>query len=399
MKKKIIPIILILLIVLVNFISPSKIEAKTLGEFKSELNSLKTQYSNNESKKKLTEDQIVAIEKRIDSINAQTEKLNKEIKSLNSEIEVSKAESKKMDEEMKNIINLYQKNTSNPFYLEYLLDGKDYTEFIYRLAVVEQLTDYSKKMIDKYNAIIKKNNDRLKEIDKKKEEIKNLEKELIENSKKLQDDLTGIKIAGMDLTEDIKKLEQTVKTYEETYKCSENEQITTCVNRYYSKKNGNKVSTNVASSAGFYYPIGYWTNMFPYGHHDRGLDLSVSEGQPVHPIADGTVTEITPKYRCGGNMIYIVHNVKGKKYTSAYFHLKSYNVRVGQEVSHNDIIGFSGGARIGKSTNSYDYCTTGPHLHLQVATGYYDPHSYFGGYIGWGTFNSRSFNPATILNF
>ena len=33
--------------------------------------------------------------------------LNKEIKSLNNEIEVSKAESKKMDEEMKNIINLY----------------------------------------------------------------------------------------------------------------------------------------------------------------------------------------------------------------------------------------------------------------------------------------------------
>ena len=99
-------------------------------------------------------------------------------------------------------------------------------------------------------------------------------------------------------------------------------------------------------------------------------------------------------------MIWIVHNVNGKKYTSAYYHLKSYNVKIGDSVSHNDVIGYSGGIAKGNSYNNYDGCTTGPHLHLQMATGWYDPNSLFsGGYSAYYNFDANSFNPTSVINF
>ena len=135
-------------------------------------------------------------------------------------------------------------------------------------------------------------------------------------------------------------------------------------------------------------------------HHDKGFDFSTPEGQEVHPVADGIVSEVWHHYRCGGNMIWIVHNVNGKKYTSAYFHLKSYNVKIGDKVSHNDVIGLSGGISKGNSYNTYDGCTTGPHLHLQLANGWYDPNSLFAGsYSGYWTFDNNSFNPLNVISY
>ena len=130
------------------------------------------------------------------------------------------------------------------------------------------------------------------------------------------------------------------------------------------------------------------------------IDLTTPEGQQVHPVADGTVSEVWHHYRCGGNMVWIVHNINGKKYTSAYYHLMSYNVSVGDSVSHNDVIGTTGGIARGNSYNTYDGCTTGPHLHLQLATGWYDPNSLFSGsYSSYSTFDSNSFNPVNVINF
>jgi murein DD-endopeptidase MepM/ murein hydrolase activator NlpD len=72
-------------------------------------------------------------------------------------------------------------------------------------------------------------------------------------------------------------------------------------------------------------------------------------------------------------------------------HLKSFAVKVGDKVSVNTVVAYSGG---GKSTASkyggYDRCTTGAHLHYGLASG------------GWygsskstplGSFNSHTMNP------
>lgn len=403
--KKSIKLVLIIITLVLCFCNTNNVQAKTLAELKSELATKKANYNKNQSQKQMTEAEIVKVEKEIESINDEIDKLNQEIVDLNNDIEECNKEIKKMSEEIKSIINFYQINSGESFYLEYVFSATDYTDFIYRFALTEQLSQYRERTINKYNALIEENKKRISQIATKKIELKKLESELNTKFKKLETELTGIKMAGVNIKDEISDMESTIKLYQNTYKCSDNEQLTTCIDRYNNKNNSGSSSSNynVPSAYGFYVPINSWTRIYEFQHHDNGLDLSTAEGQSVRPIADGTVIDIWYKYSCGGNMVWIAHNVNGKKYTSGYFHLKTVNVAIGQTVTHNSVIGTTGGARKGTSTNTYDSCTTGPHLHLQVSTGHYSRYVTVRGqsglHISWSAWNSKSFNPRNIINF
>lgn len=397
--KKISCLVLVFVLIFVScFIKIDKVSAKTLAQFRSELNAMRDDYNKNQASKKMTEQEIAKVKAEIESINDEIDKVNGEIDELNADIERRNEEIKKMDNEIKQIINYYQLSSSESAYLEYVFEAQDFTDFIYRMAVSEQLSDYRDKTIKEYTNLIEQNKKKIEEMNSKKNELSKLKSELNTKFKKLETELTGIEMAGLSIKDEITALENTLKLYENTYKCSENEELTACINRY----NGRSSSGyTVPSAYGFYVPISYWTYIFPFKHHDNGLDLSTPEGQSVHPIADGVVVDIWEHYNCGGNMVWIAHNVNGKKYTSAYFHLKTINVALDQQVTHDSVIGISGGARIWTSTNTYDSCTTGPHLHLQVATGHYDRISYWGGkfHINYSAWNSHSIDPASIINF
>ena len=408
MKKNI--LLNLFIIVLMFFLcGTTNVEAKTLGELKKELAAMKDKYNKNESDKKMTEAEIAKVEKEIETINEEIDKLNQEVKDLQADIEMRNKEIDKMNKEIKSIMNYYQLTSGDFFYLEYIFQATDYTDFIYRLALTEQLSEHRKKIVDEYNRLIEENKNKIEEIAAKKVQLKKLEKDLNVKFDKLETELTGIKMAGVNIKDEIADLETTIKMYQTTYKCTDTEQLTACVNRHKkpssSSGSGSKDASayNVPSASGFYVPITYWTRIYEFKHHDNGLDMSTPEGQPVHPIADGVVIDIWYKYSCGGNMIWVAHNVNGKKYTSAYFHMKTVNVSIDQSVTHKTLLGYSGGARIGTSTNTYDTCTTGPHLHLQVSTGHYSRYvsvkGQSGWHISWSAWNRNSFNPRNIINF
>ena len=80
--------------------------------------------------------------------------------------------------------------------------------------------------------------------------------------------------------------------------------------------------------------------------------------------------------------------VKGKQYRTVYQHLHSINVSVGEYVSASTVIGTVGGGE------SYDRCSTGPHLHFGLLKGwdgytYYDPRNYIDFPGKGGRFYSR----------
>ena len=392
------------ILILTLFVIPMNIKAATLSEFKNELNSLKAKQAENESTKKKTEAEIAQTRKEIDSIMDQIEELNIQIDELNADIEARNQSIDKMKDEIASIVHYYQVTTVQNMYYEYVFNADSYTDFIYRFAITEQLSDYREKTINEYNRLIEENKKKVEEISAKKVELSKREAQAKQKYDSLNGQLTGITTAGVSLKDEIAEMEKKINTYQNTYKCSDTEEISACVYRYnhpnVTKTTKGNHNITVASSSGFYLPISYWTKTYPFLHHDKGFDLSTPEGQEVHPVADGIVSEVWHHYKCGGNMIWIVHNVNGKKYTSAYFHLKSYNVKIGDSVSHNDVIGLSGGIAKGNSYNNYDGCTTGPHLHLQLANGWYDPNSLFAGsYSGYYTFDNNSFNPVNVINF
>ena len=59
-----------------------------------------------------------------------------------------------MHEEIKQIIHYYQVSSSEAFYLEYVFKAKDYTDFIYRLALAEQLSEYRENTIAEQNRYV-----------------------------------------------------------------------------------------------------------------------------------------------------------------------------------------------------------------------------------------------------
>jgi len=87
----------------------------------------------------------------------------------------------------------------------------------------------------------------------------------------------------------------------------------------------------------------------------KGVDFG-SDGSPIiRASANGIVTKakVIGGY---GNTITIAHTLNGKKYETLYAHLKSYSVKVGQNVNQGQQIGIKG-----TTGNS-----TGIHLHFEI---------------------------------
>ena len=373
-------------------IGSMRVDAKTLAELKSELSSAESRYKENQSAKSQTQSEINATKNKIDSLNKEKQQIQEEIVDLNNELERLAEEIEKMQKEMKQIINYYQLSNTNSIYLEYAFNATSFTDFIYRLAVAEQLSEYRKTTIDKYNTLIEENKKKLDELASKKVELNNLEKELSSQLSKLGNNLSAISAEGVDIKDEIDELKKQVNLYQNTYKCGENEQISTCLNRQ-SSGNG-----SLPSAAGFYRPVtsgrvnaeygysSYYGSVFHYG-----IDLGVPHGTPVYSVAAGKVVKIYYKGSCGGNMVHIAHYVNGKRYTSQYAHLASVAVSEGDIVTHNTVIGYSGGV---PSIETWDKCSTGAHLHLQMATG-----AYLSDYFWYSDFQARTFNPREVINF
>ena len=91
-----------------------------------------------------------------------------------------------------------------------------------------------------------------------------------------------------------------------------------------------------------------------WGKFHYGVDIGVSQGTLVNPIAKGTVTSIKKNHPIFGNRVDIYHPELGL--FSSYSHLKAIYIKESQEVDCQDSLGLSGNT--GKST--------GPHLHLEV---------------------------------
>ena len=90
---------------------------------------------------------------------------------------------------------------------------------------------------------------------------------------------------------------------------------------------------------------------FHWGH--RAIDIGGRMGEPIRPIAEGVVIEVSFGRVGWGNTVVIVHK---NGFTSRYAHLGKIEVEEGDWVERETKIG-----EVGMTG-----WTTGPHLHLEV---------------------------------
>lgn len=393
MKKLLIVTSIILL--LVSFIAlPTDTSAKTIQEFENEV----TRYTKELEEKKANlarnNEEVQQIIKKIKNIESQIEEAENEIKRLQEEIEASQKEIERKSEESKNIISYYQVSNGENAYLEYAFGAESITDMIYRLSIVEQLTEYNNKIMKELEELIKKNQATQEELKKKEEELKGLKQELKKEQARIEADSAYIRESMPSIQEQINSARDSVKYYK-SLGCGASEDIQACEYRV-SQERGSSLPS-----------VGFFSRPMDYGYLVRGMwgghmgyDLSSgNKNIAIHPIAAGMIHAIytdacttsywcsSMGYWCNGNakIVVVKHNYNGRYIYSSYVHLSGYgNIWEGQYVSKDTVIGYMG------TTG----CSTGEHLHLEMA----DCHWKNGG-CSYNSYTNRLIDPGNLINF
>lgn len=367
MIKKIFNILLITLLLFISFFSmPYKAEAKTLRDLKNEYERTKQEFEANKQKQQLTNEEISKINSNIALIQKNIEEGQKEVIRLNDEnVELSNKMVEK-DKEIKKILTFLQVSEGENVYLEYAFGAKTFTDFIYRMAVTEQLSNYNDKLIKEYNEMIETNKENQKAIEKKNEELQEQQKSLSNELARLKNQIAQLYEDAVDFTEALKRQDEIIKIYENELGCKDNDDLNSCIGNNLPPDTSFWRPTNygtITSNYGIRYE--YWNNPPSYKLHD-GIDIGMNEGTPVYAMASGKVVARWDRYYCGGNMMWIQHKINGQYYTTSYLHLQSFAVNIGDVVTKDTVIGYSGG---GPSTFGWEQCSTGGHLHIGAMYG------------------------------
>lgn len=330
---------------------PVSAQAETLQDYKNLLEKYQKEQAQNQAEINRTENAIAAskaeiekIKKEIQDMNAEVEKMEQEVIDYNNQIKDKSLETKQLFEYL-------QVAQGENLYLEYAFDAETMTDLIYRVSVIQQLTEYNDNLIKTLEQMIETNKQKTVELEEK--EVEMTEKQATLTAKITQ--LTGEKAS---LNENSVSVKQQIKIYQEIVKSYED---LDCEDHHVIGKDC--AVTN--SVAGWYRPIqsGYVTSEFGYrwGSLHRAVDVSNKKpySTKIYPVANGT---IKAKYydSYGALTIVIEHKTaSGKYYSSLYTHMSKYapNIYVGKSVTVNDYIGY-----MGETGLAY-----GPHLHLEIA--------------------------------
>ena len=393
MKNKLLVLASIILL-LVSFVAlPIDTSAKTIQQFEAEINSYTKQLEEKKANLAKNDAEVQEIIKKIKNIESQIEEAEKEIERLQDEIEESEKEIKRKSEESKNIISYYQVANGENAYLEYAFGATDITDMVYRLSIVEQLTEYNNKIMKELEELIKKNQATQKELQEKEVELKKLNSELKAEQARIEADSAQIKESMPSIQDQINAARESVNYYKRLG-CGATEDIQACEYRKYQESGSSLPS------------VGFFSRPMDYGYIVRGMwgghmgyDLSSgNKNMPIHPIGSGVIHAIytdtctsgywcqAQGFWCNGNakIVVIKHNYNGRFIYSSYVHLSAYgNIYTGQYVSKDHVIGYMG------TTG----CSTGEHLHLEMADCFW-----MNGGCSYNEYTNRLINPSSLVS-
>lgn len=420
MKKLLKNLITFLLIGNILLFPIQNIKAKTLGEVKKEVKKLeKTRRKSKNTK--LTKEEQEKTKQNIEQIKTNIKKSNQDITNLTTDINKTNKEIKTKQKEIETIASYIQLSNGESSYLEYAFGSKSFEDFIYRLAVAEQLSKYNDNLVKEYNKNLKETKDKKIELKNKQIELdkqqKNLEIEVTKLGKKIE----TLNEGKLDLATELKSQQEVISLYK-SLGCKDNDNINSDCgikkleeaskdnntnnhnNNSNTSNNNNNTNTNNTpqNTTSFIKPLtsGTITSNYGWRFHPTlgysrlhsGLDIAKSgQAVPIYPTAAGMVVNIVKRSSCGGNIIYIHHRINGKNYTSVYMHLRNIYVSKGQTVTKNTQIATMGGS---SSQEYWDTCSTGQHLHFTIANGLY-----FKEYTSYDTFLNKTFDPRNVINF
>lgn len=385
--KKIVSIFSICCVLIANFYVPKSLaaESKTFGQIKDELKKYEKEMEDNKIKQQLTEEEKKKTKENIEKIEIDISDNQKQIYDLEQEINLLNEEIAKKEAEIDDILRFYEVSSGESAYLEYVFGAKSFTDFIYRSAVSEQLTSYNDSLVKKYQEDIRVSQEKTEELNEQTAKLKQNQKALEDNLKKISNDLISLSDDALSIESQIDLIKEQVRLFE-SMGCKNEETMEECAHNLIPPDTSFARPLETGYISG--YP-GYRCILGSCSTH-HGLDMSASRAAyvdyPVYPVANGIVIATVVAKVNGGNKVYIQHNVNGKFYVSAYWHLRRVDVKKDQVVTKSTQIGIMGG------TESWDEWTTGAHLHLELSTSDFTNGNIYSIRSGW-------LHPEYYINF
>ena len=391
MKKKLI-VLSIIMLVLTSLVLPIKTEAKTLAQFEAEVEKYTQDLQAKRNQVAANNAEAAKIAARMKEISTEIDNIKKEQDRLQKEIDESNEKIKVKGQQSKDIMAYYQVSQGNNSYLEYIFGAETITDMIYRIAIVEQLTEANKKIMDELEQLIEENKQKTKELEEKNKELEAKNQELKAEQERIKASNAKIQDSMPTVEEQIKAAKENVEYYKRLG-CGANEDVYACQFR----KEQASGSSSVPSSNGLFRPLMAGTNTWCglgcyYGH--TGIDLHRIGDGTIYPITSGRVHDVYRDscssqwcyYGCNGNalIVTIKHNIGGRYMYSKYVHLSSAYVSVGQIVSSSTPIGYIGSSG----------CATGEHLHLELATCDWRNN----GGCNWNQYQNSIVNPTSYVS-
>jgi len=343
---------LLILTIFISFI-PINVNAEneTLADYKKLLEKYKKDYADTQASINKTQNEIDSANEQIADIKKEMIDMAAEISVLKEDITSYKEEIEEKELETKKLVEYLQLSSGENLYLEYAFGADSMTDLIYRMSVVEQLTDYNEDIVSDLNNLIKKSEDREKEINQKEKELTVKQSDLEELIVSLGESKSSLSVAGISYSTQIKLYKEEIEMYEDLG-CKDNDVI--------------GVDCAVTSSLGSWKrptTAGYITSEYGIrgGSLHRGLDIGNSNPYKtkIYAVANGTVSKIYSDYYGALCLIIEHYDSKAKQYwSSSYCHLSSYNPKIkkGMTVTPSTWLGYMG-------ATGY---VTGPHLHLEI---------------------------------
>ena len=127
---------------------PYNASAQTLKDFENEVAKYTAELQAKQDKVAKNDAEVAEIKKKIANIESQITEAENEIKRLEDEIDKSNKEIENKKEQSKKIMKYFQIMRSGNTYLEYIFEAESVTDMIYRISVVEQLTEYNQKVVN-----------------------------------------------------------------------------------------------------------------------------------------------------------------------------------------------------------------------------------------------------------
>ena len=359
MKRK-----LLFIVAVFSFFICTEVKALTLNDLYKDLSTLEASYKAAQKKANMTKQELNNLRASIVSTEAEIKraqndiiKAEKEIKSSKKDIEDKKEETNQM------LLYLQLMNSNGDSMLEYVMDADSYTDFIYRYAVVSQMSDHNQQIITELNELIETLNEKKVNLNKKQEDLETKRKDLQEKQIIVQTQYADEQDETLNVADQVAAKKKLIKHYE-ALGCSRNQNVNTC--------------TGLAAVDGWVYPLKSFYQTSNYGWDENryhyAVDLHTSEGSSVMAVGNGEVVYSGVYWRngqvgvasCGGLVVQIRHTYNGVDYISLYMHMLSSIVSIGSKVSAGQVIGTSGGGS--QSIARWkDQCTGGAHLHFTMA--------------------------------